>query len=101
MTQYTRSSEPTQAPQSGWLAKWKGRLNTAARGLSTRAIEIVDEGNRRRFVVGRDGRDVVSMPLTVAAAVGSIAVLATPWVVLLGAAAALMARVHARVERKA
>jgi hypothetical protein len=99
--QDTPGSQPTQAPHAGREASWKGRLNAAARELSARATEIVDEGNRRQFVVEREGRNVVSVPLTIAAAFGSVAVLVAPWAVLLGAAAALMARVHARVEREA
>ena len=101
MAQDTARSQPTQAPHAGREASWKDRLNTAAYNLNARAREIVDEGNRRRLVVEREGREVVSLPLTVVAAVGGVAVLVAPAVVLLGAVAALMARVHARVERKA
>jgi hypothetical protein len=101
MNRDAQQSQQTPAPHAGQEASWKGRLNTAVRGLSARAIEVLDEGNLRQLVVEREGRRVVSVPLTVAAAVGSIAVLVTPWVVLIGTAAALMARVHARVERNA
>ncbi len=99
MAQETSNPKPTETPHADWQANWRGRLNTAAHDLNARAREVIAEGSHRRLVVEREGREVVSLPLTVVAAIGGVTVLVAPAVVLFGTIAALMARVHARVER--
>jgi hypothetical protein len=84
--------------QANWQANWKQKLNEVGRDVNTRARELVDEGNSRQFILQREGKEIVSVPLTVAAIVGGAAVLLAPAIAVFGAIAALLARVHARVE---
>jgi len=96
MAQEMPGRQPTEKPP----ADWREKVGEAARDLNTRARELIEEGNQRRLVVEHGGRSVVSVPLTLAAVVGAVAVLFAPLLTVLGTVAALMARVHARVERR-
>lgn len=104
MSQEMPGTQPTETPPAGWQSSqqgdWRARLSTTARDLEARTRELVREGNERRLVVQHDGRDIVNLPLTLAAVIGGITVLAAPLVAVVGAVAALLARVSARVERK-
>ncbi len=86
--------QPTETPRNDW----RDRLNETARDLSGRTRELVEEGNSRRLVIEQGGRTMVNLPLTLAAVLGGVTVLAAPAVAVLGAIAALMARVRVRVE---
>lgn len=86
-----QSTEPTQHT-------WKDRVNDAANEIGNRTRDLINEGNRRRLVIEREGRPMVSLPLTAAALIGAVAVIATPLLAVVGFVGALLARVQARVE---
>lgn len=63
--------------------------------------KLIEEGNIRRVIVRtQDGKTLVEIPLTVGAAIGGALALFNPWLAMLGALGALVARVNIEVVRE-
>lgn len=66
--------------------------------LVDRIKELLAEGNARAIRVRTDdGKVVLEIPLTAGAVTGGVVVLAAPWLAILGALAALVARVKVEI----
>jgi hypothetical protein len=99
MSQEYPFQQPTPPPGPGTSSQWKEQINRLSRDVEVRSREIIDEGNARRLVVRHQGRDLVNLPLTVAAIGGGILVIASPPIAILAVLGALFARVDVRIER--
>jgi len=76
-------------------------LEVAGNQLVDRVKELIAEGNVRRLIVKTpDGRVNIEIPLTFGVAAGSVLTLALPWLAILGALAAVVARVQIQVVRE-
>lgn len=76
-------------------------VEVAANQLVDRVRELIEEGNVRRLIIKAPDDDVVlEMPLTIGAVTGGVIALAAPWLVLLGAFAALVTRVKIEIVRE-
>jgi hypothetical protein len=68
--------------------------------LIERIKELIKDGNARAVRVRTDdGKIFLEIPLTPAAITGGVVVLAAPWIAVLAAIAALVARVRVEVVR--
>jgi hypothetical protein len=66
--------------------------------LIERIKELIKDGNARAVRVrSDDGKIFLEIPLTPAAIAGGVVALAAPWIAVLTAIAALVARVHVEV----
>lgn len=76
-------------------------VEVAANQLVDRVKELIEEGNVRRLIIkGADDEVYMQMPLTIGAVTGGVIALAAPWLVLLGAFAALVTRVKIEIVRE-
>ena len=76
-------------------------VEVAANQLVDRVKELIQEGNVRRLIIkGTDEEVYLEMPLTIGAVTGGVIALAAPWLVLLGAFAALVTRVKIEIVRE-
>jgi hypothetical protein len=76
-------------------------LEVAGNQVVDRVKDLIAEGNVRRLVVKTpDGRVNIEIPLTFGVAAGSVLTLALPWLAILGALAAVVARVQITVVRE-
>ena len=83
------------------MSKWTETLGTAASELGDRAKDLVKEGNARRLVIYKpSGNKLTEVPLTAGVVAGSVAVLVAPLATLIGASAALIAKVRLEVTPK-
>lgn len=63
--------------------------------------EIIEQGNVRRVIIkGQDGKTLLEIPLTVGAAIGGALALFNPWLAMLGALGALVARLNIEIVRE-
>lgn len=93
-------SEQLPSPQdTSRESNWRERMNSAASDVSRRTKELIEQGNERRLILEYQGRSMVNLPLTIAAAIGAVAVIFAPLLAVIGFIGALLARVQARVER--
>ncbi|MCC6617118.1 MAG: DUF4342 domain-containing protein [Anaerolineae bacterium] len=64
--------------------------------------EIIEQGNVRRVIIKtQDGKTLLEIPLTVGAAIGGTLLIFNPWLAMLGALGALVARVTIEIVREA
>ncbi len=69
--------------------------------LVERFKALIEEGNIRRLIIRtQDGKTLVEIPLTVGAAIGGALALFNPWLAMLGALGALVARVTIEIVRE-
>lgn len=77
------------------------RVEVSGQNLLEEVNRLVREGNVRNLrISSADGQVFVDLPLTAGAVVGGVAVLAAPWLVLLGAIAGLASRVQIEIVRR-
>lgn len=79
---------------------WTEEIELRGDQLVARVRELIAEGNVRRLIIRHEGRTMLEIPLTVAAAAGTATVLLSPLLAALGALAALLARVQVSVVRE-
>lgn len=85
-----------QGPTDGFTEK----IQVAGEDLLDRVKELVAQGNVRRLTVrNKSGKVLVQIPLNLGVAGGGVAVLAAPWLVVLGGIAGLLSDVTIEVER--
>ena len=78
------------------------QVEVAGNQLVDQFKEIIEQGNVRRLIVKtQDGKTLVEIPLTVGAAIGGALALFNPWLAMLGALGALVARVTIEIVREA
>ena len=76
-------------------------VEVAGNQLVDRFKGLIEEGNVRRLIIRtQDGKTLVEIPLTVGAAIGGALALFNPWLAMLGALGALVARVTIEVVRE-
>lgn len=76
-------------------------IEVAGNQLVERVRELVEEGNVRHLRIKNADNDVyLEMPLTIGVLAGGAVALAAPWLAVLGAFAALVARVKIEVVRE-
>jgi len=77
------------------------QIEVAGNQLVDQFKEIIDQGNVRRLIIKtQDGKTLLEIPLTVGAAIGGALALFNPWLAMLGALGALVARVTIEVVRE-
>ncbi|MCL4251784.1 MAG: DUF4342 domain-containing protein [Anaerolineae bacterium] len=77
------------------------QVEVAGNQLVEQFKEIIEQGNVRRMIVKtQDGKTLVEIPLTVGAAIGGALALFNPWLAMLGALGALVARVTIEIVRE-
>ena len=77
------------------------QIEVAGNQLVDQFKEIIDQGNVRRLIIKtQDGKTLLEIPLTVGAAIGGALALFNPWLAMLGALGALVARVTIEVGRE-
>src|SRR3990172_6660604 len=95
-------SEQNSSPSSSERGQrsWTEEIELAGNQLVARVQELITEGNVRRLIIRHEGRTILEIPLTVAAAAGTVTVVLSPVLAALGALAALVARVQVSIERE-
>lgn len=68
--------------------------------LADKVREIVEEGNARRVIIKKEGRNVLEFPLSVGVGGATAAILLAPTLAAIGAFAALVTDVQIVVERE-
>jgi hypothetical protein len=80
---------------------WTEEIEVAGGQLIERVKALIAEGNVREVrVKAAGGKVIFEMPLTVGVLAGGAVALAAPWLAILGAIAALVARVKLEVVRE-
>lgn len=92
------TGQSDETATSSQLSTYHRPLDRMSSNLLSRARDLMEQGNTRRLVLKREGRVMVDLPLTVAVVATAVVVVASPGVAVLGAVAALAARVSARLE---
>lgn len=93
-----QTTEEQQQQQQG--RTWTEEVEVAARDLVESIKELIKEGNVRRIVVRQpNGEVLVSIPLTVGAAVGGVLALAQPVLAVLVFLAGALAKFKLEVVR--
>jgi len=81
---------------------WTEEIEIAGGQLIERVKALIAEGNVRELrVKAAGGRVIFEMPVTVGVLAGGAVALAAPWLAILGAIAALVARVKVEIVREA
>ena len=76
-------------------------IEVAGGKLVERVKELLAEGKVRRLrIKGADGEPILEIPLDVGAIAGGAVALAAPWLAILGAFAALVARATVEIVRE-
>ena len=76
-------------------------LEVAGNQLVQRVEELVREGNVRRLIIrSQDDNTLFEMPLTIGAVAGGVLAITFPWLAMLGALGALVARVKIEIVRE-
>jgi len=77
-------------------------IEVAGSQLVERVKELLAEGKVRRLrIMGADGALILEIPLAVGAIAGGAVALAAPWLAVIGAFAALVARARVEIVRDA
>jgi len=85
----------------GRTKTWTEEIEVAGGQLIERVKALIAEGNVREVrVKAAGGKVIFEMPLTVGVLAGGAVALAAPWLAILGAIAALVARVKLEVVRE-
>ncbi len=75
-------------------------IEVAGDQLVEKVKELAREGGVRQLkITAEDGDAFVEVPLNIGLVVGGVVVLAAPWLAILGAIAAMVAKVRIEVER--
>lgn len=102
MTDGTPNQEQNapDAPQ-GEKRTFIEEIEVSGSALVERVKELVQESNTRRVTIRTDdGKELMSVPLTVGVVAGGLITLAAPLLAALGAVAALVSRVKLEVVRE-
>lgn len=93
------SEQPTEPKDTKTFTE---EIEIAGNQLVERVKELVEEGNVRQLRIrSAEGDNVyLEMPLTIGVLAGGAVALAAPWLAVLGAFAALVARVKIEVVRE-
>jgi hypothetical protein len=87
--------------EEGRKKTWTEEIEVAGGQLIERVKALIAEGNVREVrVKAAGGKVIFEMPLTVGVLAGGAVALAAPWLAILGAIAALVARVKLEVVRE-
>jgi hypothetical protein len=99
MEDFTMSEQPTEPKDTKTFTE---EIEIAGNQLVERVKELVEEGNVRQLRIrSAEGDNVyLEMPLTIGVLAGGAVALAAPWLAVLGAFAALVARVKIEVVRE-
>lgn len=80
--------------------EWKEEFRVRGDRAVHRVRELIEEGKARKIVVKKPNGEIIrEFPLNQGVAVGGVATLLAPALVMLGAAAALLSEVHIEVIR--
>ncbi len=79
---------------------WTEEVEVAGNKLVEEINRVVEEGNVRRLIIKQGDRELLNVPLTAAAVMGSATAILAPQLAALGALAALIARVTIIIERE-
>lgn len=80
--------------------EWKEEFQVRGDRAVHRVRELIEEGKARKIVVKKPTGEIIrEFPLNQGVAVGGVATLLAPALVMLGAAAALLSEVHIEVIR--
>lgn len=93
------SEQPTEQKEKKTFTE---EIEIAGNQVVERVKELVEEGNVRQLrIKSAEGDDVfLEMPLTIGVVAGGAIALAAPWLAMLGAFAALVARVKIEIVRE-
>ncbi len=94
------TENPNPTPGGPEKRRWTEDIELAGNQLMERVQQLIAEGNVRRLIIRHDGRTVLEVPLTFAAAAGTATVVLAPVLAALGAMAALLSRVQVSIERE-
>ena len=87
--------------EKGRSKTWTEEIEVAGGQLIERVKALIAEGNVREVrVKAAGGKVIFHMPLTVGVLAGGAVAIAAPWLAILGAIAALVARVKLEVVRE-
>ncbi len=87
--------------KKGRAKTWTEEIEVAGGNLIERIKGLIAEGNVREVrVKASGGKVILDMPLTAAAIAGGAVAVAAPWLAILGAIAAMVARVKLEVVRE-
>lgn len=87
--------------EEGRKKTWTEEIEVAGGQLIERVKALIAEGNVREVrIKAAGGKVIFEMPLTVGVLAGGAVALAAPWLAILGAIAALVARVKLEVVRE-
>jgi hypothetical protein len=93
-------TEDPKEERGAWTT-FTEEIEVAGHQLVNEVNRLLAEGNVRKLMVKSEKGDVfVSVPLTGGAVAGGIAVLAAPWLVIIAAIAAVLAKVKIEVLRE-
>ncbi len=77
------------------------RMDVASHQLVGKVRELVQDGNAKRVVIkDQDGKELLTVPLTMGVAAGGVLTLAAPMLAAIGAVAALVTKVQLEVVRE-
>ncbi len=94
------SDQPTEKNEEK-TKTFTEEIEVAGNQVVDRVKELVEEGNVRLVRIKSADDDVyMEMPLTIGVLAGGVVALAAPWLAVLGAFAALVARVKIEVVRE-
>lgn len=79
---------------------WTEKIELSSREVVERIKELVEEGNVRRIIVkGQNDEFRLEIPMTAGIAVSGVMTVVAPWLVAIGALAALVAKVEIEIVR--
>lgn len=88
-------------PEGAKKRTWVEEVEVAGSGLVERVEALLQENSAKRvFIKTQDGKELLSVPLTLGVVAGGILTLAAPLLAALGALAALVSRVKLEVVRE-
>ncbi len=88
-------------PAEGKKRTWVEEIEVSGSQLVDRVKELLQESSTKRVVIkGQDGKELMSVPLTVGVVAGGLLTLGAPLLAALGAAAALIGKVKLEVIRE-
>jgi len=97
MSEQNQYQQPRSGSGSGSFTE---RIEVAADELVSTVKDLLKQGNVRRVTVrNKDGKKVLSVPMTAGVAVGGVAVLAAPTLAAIASIAALATSTTLEVER--
>lgn len=91
----------TTGESTGKKRTWVEEVEVAGNQLVDRIKELFQESSAKRVIIrAQDGKELMSVPLTLGVVAGGILTLAAPLLAALGAVAALVSKVKLEVIRE-